>query len=69
MQEELESGMALRNLLILGFAVRRKLWVETFLAALECLSGRLDYSRWAEDHPWQYLLGSLVQRVLVERLI
>ena len=69
MQEELAAGMALRNLLILGFAVRRKLWVEPFLAALECLSGRMDYRRWAEDHPWQYRLGSLVQRVLVERLI
>jgi flavin-dependent dehydrogenase len=69
MQEELAAGMALRNLLILGFAVRRKLWVEPFLAALECLSGRLDYSRWAEDHPWHYRLGSMVQRVLVEPLI
>jgi geranylgeranyl reductase family protein len=69
MQEELAAGMALRNLLILGFAVRRKLWVEPFLAALECLSGHLDYSRWAEDHPWQYRLGSMVQKVLVERLI
>jgi hypothetical protein len=61
--------MALRNLLILGFAVRRKLWVDPFLSALECLSGRMDYRRWAEDHPWQYRLGSMVQKVLVERLI
>ena len=69
MQKEVEAGMALRNLLVLSFAARRRLWVEPFLMVLEVLSGLKDYTEWAREHPWQYRLGLGIQRVLVERLI
>ena len=69
MQKELEAGMALRNLLVLSFAARRRLWVQPFLDILEVLSGLSDYTKWAEQHSFQHRLGRGIQRVLVERLI
>ena len=69
MQKELEAGMALRNLLVLSFALRRRLWVEPFLEILEVLSGLGSYTEWAEAHQFQYRLGLSVQKLLVERLI
>jgi geranylgeranyl reductase family protein len=69
LQRELEAGMALRNLLVLGFALRRRLWEEPFLRVLEVLSGRGNYLDWAREHPWQFRLGLGVQKLLVQRLI
>ena len=69
MQKELEAGMALRNLLVLSFALRRRLWVEPFLEILEVLSGLGSYTEWAEAHQFQYRLGLGVQKLLVEKLI
>ncbi len=68
-QQHMEAGMALRNLIVLSFALRRKLWREPFKTTLECMSGLTDYSQWANEHPWQFRLGRMVQRILVERLI
>ena len=69
MQKDMEAGMALRNLIVLRFALQRKLWREPFKVTLKCMSGQTDYSQWAEEHPWQFRLGRAVQKVLVERLI
>ncbi|MFQ6030600.1 MAG: hypothetical protein ACE5Q6_24275, partial [Dehalococcoidia bacterium] len=69
LQKELEAGMALRNLLILSFAARKRLWEQPFKQVLECLSGRDSYLRWAGEHPWQFRLGVAAQKLLVERLI
>lgn len=69
LQKELEAGMALRNLLILSFALRKRLWEEPFQQVLRCLSGQDSYLGWAGDYPWQFRLGMAVQKLLVERLI
>ena len=69
MQKDMEAGMALRNLIVLRFAVQSKLWREPFKVTLRCMSGLTDYSQWAKEHPWQFRLGRVVQKLLVERLI
>ena len=69
LQLELQAGAALRNLLILGFALRGRLWEAPFLQVLEVLSGRGDYLSWAAKHPWQYQVGMAVQKLMVDRLI
>lgn len=69
LQKDMEAGMALRNLIVLRFALQRKLWLEPFKVTLQCMSGLTTYSRWAKRHPWQFRLGRAVQKVLVERLI
>jgi len=69
LQRELEAGMALRNLLILSFALRHRNWDSVFETALRCICGQQTYLDWAKEHPWQFKLGNFVQRSLVKRLM
>lgn len=69
MQRDLEAGKALRNLLILSFALTHRNWDSVFTTALRCICGQQTYLEWAAEHPWQFKLGNFVQRTLVKRLM
>ncbi len=69
MLEELAAGVALRNFLILNFALRHQVQSEVFMWALDALSNKTTYREWAEKHPVKYKMGKLIQRFVVERLI
>lgn len=66
---DLEAGKALRNLLILSFAITHRNWDSVFTTALKCICGQQTYLEWAAEHPWQFKLGNFVQKALVKRLM
>jgi len=69
LQRELQAGIALRNLLILSLALRRRPWDSAFKTVIRCLCAQETYLEWAANHPWRYKLGNFLQRTIVKRLM
>jgi len=66
---ELRQGMALRNILIAGLALTGREWPWTTEQVIKVLSGAVEYPAWAKKHPVLNKLGTLIEKLAVERAV
>lgn len=69
MLKELQAGIALRNILMLNFAFRRRVSPSAFKWILKVMSNEATYTEWAEQHPLKHWLGSSFQKYALQRLL
>lgn len=69
MLKELQAGIALRNMLVLNFAFRRKVSASAFERVLSVMSNEATYTGWAEEHRVMKAMGSSLERFVLERFM